>query len=698
MLSVGVHIEEGVAVRTAALSFHNGKTAFEGGFSFPLSESQDETAAALESVSVLKTVLQQYENQPARFCFALPQSRTACFMSSFPFSEKFKILKTLPFEIEEKTVFQPDSVLFDSRISSRFENGAPAGGFFSGRRRGGAPRNGPAQGLGASGFDPAGSGPGSLAKNKGRGGPGAQTGAGTHVLSFVALKENVSAFLAPLERLKIKPWLLSAEGAAFANLAEALQKAERLSFPSVGSSRRIYLHLGLKSVLTLFFENGFLKDASALNGGFEPVLREMAEKYKLSFERAQEEFNEKAFVLTAKKGFSKEQEAFSALIQKHLEPLVKDLKLRKLSFEGAAPPVSRFGGGSDGGPGGSASGSVSGSAGNDSGKEEENPLPWEIFITGPGAVIRNLSSYLSLKLSLPVYRVKPLEKTSFDCKEEDLLIATGLAMEGLKPPPWSGLNFLRSVQTGKSRFLSLPKPIFLLIFLAALAYSFVRREEAARLSERAHEVFASAAKKIAFIRESRLSEEKVRQFLRKRESRTVREDRIRHVLQSADAMDHLKTLTKHLKETAREGHLKIRLMEIDKRNVHIEGLIKESHALQLKRRIEILGEKGTLTRRPSSFADKPSSRSEGTDSKADPGVASGTDPKTDDPAAALSGAAKAPEKSAPAEAVPVTAKNRGAHTEPLAEPPLSEQSSDAEQGPGEKMIAFSYSFILRNNL
>ena len=624
MLSVGVHIEEGVAVRTAALSFHNGKTAFEGGFSFPLSESRDETAAAVELVSVLKTAFQKYENQPARFCFALPQNRTACFMSSFPFSEKFKILKTLPFEIEEKTVFQPDSVLFDSRISrseTRSETRSEKGG---GRR-------------GASAEATA---------------AGAKTGGENHVLSFVALKENVSAFLAPLERLKIKPWLLSAEGAAFANLAEAWQGAERTAFPSAGS-RRICLHLGLKSVLALFFENGFLKDVSVLNWGCEPVVREMAEKYKLSFERAQEEFNEKAFVLTAKKGFSKEQEAFSALIQNHLKPLVQALKLRKLSLESGASGGGGFGGGDSSGESGAGSGEEPAGLGD---KESKNLLPWEIFLTGPGAVIRNLSSYLSLKLSLPVYRVKLLEKVPFDCGEEDLLIATGLAMEGLKPPPWSGLNFLRSVQTEKSRFLSLPRPAFLLIFLAALFYSVVRKEEAGRLSDRAHEVFASAAKKIAFIRGNRLSEEKVREFLRKKEGRAADEERIRHVLQAKDAMDHLKTMTKHLKNTAREGNLKIRFMEIDRRRVHIEGLIEESHALQLKRRMEFLSENGKLSRRPSSFEDKPASPP--------PRPADGADSKTD-------------------------SRNESGADSAAGLPDGSE--------PG-RMTAFSYSFTLKNNL
>ena len=364
MLSVGVHIEEKEALHVVALHYKNRKPVLKEYFSIPLAPQAEEAARLLELNQALKKVQERYKNQIMRLCFALPQNYVSCFVSSFPFSEKFKILKTLPFEIEENTLFQPDNVFFDGRISSFKSQGA------------------------------------------------------SQVISFVTLKENVNNFLFPLKQLKVEPYLLSVEGAALANLLEEWEILREP--PATRPAARIYIHLGLRSSLTLFLENGKLQNVSHLNWSYEGILKEMEKKYKLSFREAQTEFKEKAFVLTETKGFAREQVAFSNLIQKHLKPLIKELALHKIFVEA---------------------------------KEKEEKQFEEIFLVGPGAAIRNLSVYLSLKLSLPVHRVNLMESLfpSHTGKPENL-IATGIAMEGLKQPPYTGLNLIHSFKSQKSSF------------------------------------------------------------------------------------------------------------------------------------------------------------------------------------------------------------------------------------------------------
>ena len=410
MLSVGVHIEEREALNVVALTYKNKKFVLEDCFSIPLASQKEETVRFLELNQALKKIQKRYKNQVVRFCFALPQNRVSCFASTFPFSEKFKILKTLPFEIEENTLFQPENVFFDGRISSFKKQGS------------------------------------------------------SQVISFVTLKENVNNFLLPLKQLKIEPYLLSVEGAALANLVEEWE-ALRES-PANHPASRIYIHLGLKSSLALFLEKGQLRNVSHFNWHYEGILKEMEKKYKLSFDEAQTEFNEKAFVLTETKGFAKEQVVFSDLVQKHLKPLIKELELHRLSMEA---------------------------------KEKEEQKFEEIFLIGPGAAIRNLSVYLSLKLSLSVHRVSLMDSLFPSHMEKpESLITTGLAMEGLKQPPYTGLNLIHSFQLRKSRFLSPRWVTLFLVFMGLFFYSFARNQEALKLADKTHEVFADVAKKICF--------------------------------------------------------------------------------------------------------------------------------------------------------------------------------------------------------
>ena len=358
MLSIGIHIEEG-CLNVAALSYKNRTFNLEDGFSIPFSSPFDERARHLELAQALKSLQEKYKNQLVRLCFALPQNQISCFASTFPFTEKFKIMKTLPFEIEENTLFQSDNVFFDGRISSPEKAGS------------------------------------------------------SEVVSFVTLKENVKNFLAPLKQLKIEPYLLSAEGSALASFVEEWNRATGSS--TVTASSQIYIHIGLKSSLGLFFKEGKLRNIFHFNWNYGVILEEMEKKYKLSFQEAQEQFFERAFVLTEREGFTREQVFFSDMIQSHLKSLIQELGLHRLSAEA---------------------------------KEETHFK--EIFLMGPGSVIKNLSAFLSLKLSLSVYRMKPMEPL-FPFKKEDPgnLIALGLAMEGLKRPPYTGLNLIHSLQKSK---------------------------------------------------------------------------------------------------------------------------------------------------------------------------------------------------------------------------------------------------------
>ena len=519
MLSIGIHIED-KELNVVALSHKNHKLTLQDCFSIPLNSPLEGAARNLELVQALKQVQEKYKNQTPRLCFALPQNRLSCFASSFPFSEKFKILKTLPFEIEENTLFKPNNVFFDGRISA---------------------------------FEKSGS---------------------SQVISFVTLKDNVKQFLTPLKQLKMEPYLLSAEGAALANLVEDWESAPKTSSIQVPS--RIYIHLGLSYSLALFFQNGKLKSLSHFKWNYEAILKEMEKTYKLTYTEAEEQFIERAFVLIEKKGFAKEQVFFSDLIQKHLKSLIQELELHKLSVEAT----------------------------------QDKPFK-EIFLMGPGAVIRNLSAFLSLKLSLPVFRLKPMESLALlhTAEKPEGLIALGLAMEGLKRPPYTGLNLIHSLQKSESKLFGKRWLAAGLIFAGLTAFSVIRSQETKELADKTHEVFAEYGKKIAFIKESRLRRDKIRNFLDERKKSFSNKEKIKETIFHPGPVDHLKTLTVQLKDLSEKGELKISHLEIDERKIYIKGFINKDFSSQFKIKLSRLGEGHSLKDLSGEVIDKPLSNS-----------------------------------------------------------------------------------------
>ena len=235
------------------------------------------------------------------------------------------------------------------------------------------------------------------------------------------LRENVKSFLQLSKHLKIKPYLLSTEGSALANLVE---KWGAINFQEQKGNHFLSIYLDFYESIVLFFEDGHLNHISTIDWGASSIVREMEKRYKLSFETARIQFSEKAFILTEQKGFTKDQIFFSSLIKKELSFLIHKLQLLKLSLE-----------------------------------TKKDLKIKEASLLGPGSVIKNISAFLSAELSFNVSRVKTLPSLPAvdfsEAKNHSFLVAWGLAMEGLKKPPYGGLNLLQAIY--KKQFSLFPK-------------------------------------------------------------------------------------------------------------------------------------------------------------------------------------------------------------------------------------------------
>ena len=500
MISIGIHIHS-YGFNIVELSLNGGSLKIENNYSHIFASQSQEEHKQITILEHLKTIEEKYKNEPVRFCYGLSQSQVSSFSIALPFKEKFKILKTLPFQIEDKSPFRYDKIFYDGRITKIVNNHS-------------------------------------------------------HVTCFVTPESNVHEFLKFSESLKTKPYLLSVEGAALANIINGW----RYDFSKKihGINNCFYIYLGFQESIVLVFKEGYLDSISNIEWGASSIIEEMAKRYKLSFEKSIDQFFEKSFILTSRKGFTKEQVFFSDLIEKKMAALIHKLKLLKLSLE------------------------------------TESKIKFEeSVILGPSSVIKNLSAYLSAETSFNFSRFKNLQDLKTfnlsEDKNQNLLIPIGLAMEGLKKPPYTGVNFLHSLD--KQKFQLIPKKwksafmgFAMGLFLFSI-YILIRNQEGQNLADKMQNIFVDYGKKIALLKESQVSVDKVKDYLKSKESLVEIEELIQKKVSKDSPIDRLKLLTETIAVES-SWELKITFLKIKDKNISIKGQIHKEFVSTLKEKLQ----------------------------------------------------------------------------------------------------------------
>ena len=375
-------------------------------------------------------------------------------------------------------------------------------------------------------------------------------------LCFVTPEDNVQEFQEFSKRLKNSPYLLSCEGSALANILEIWNKP--LSEPQNPMPHPLYIYLGMENSQALLYKNGHLNRVSVLDWSAASIIEEMKRLYKLSTQKAWEEFFNKSFILTEAKGFTKEQVFFSNLVKKQINLLVPQLNLLKMSLE----------------------------------TEKQISLSKAILF-GPGSVIKNLTAFLTAEISIPCSRLKTL--TDFpDFHLEDRAsasVAFGLALEGLKSSPYQGVNFLQSLK--KETFSLFPKKwqkvslTALLGFFIFTAYAFVRNRESSKILDNIQSVFVDYGKRLAFMKEDQVNPESIQSFLEKEKDKKKSEQLIQNELDLPNPMDHLQAIVQKI-GPASKWNLSVQYLKVEGEAVEIKGFVNRSSLEDFKSRLKSL--------------------------------------------------------------------------------------------------------------
>lgn len=241
----------------------------------------------IEILEFLQSLTASLDFTQTKVVMALRQERVSVRLKTFPFTDRLKILKSLPFELEEDLPFSFESAIYDSR-TVRF------------------------------------------------------LGAQAEVMACATPRHRVAEFMGRFQSTGLPISALSAEGLAFANCFEnwsepppQLPEAPMELEPGEAPQRplKLVIQLGHTHTLVAAFENDRLVGIRSILWGGQNVAEAIARKYEIPYIEALREMRTKAFILPSKEGASYDQIVFSDTISAQLRELGQELRLSILEIE-----------------------------------------------------------------------------------------------------------------------------------------------------------------------------------------------------------------------------------------------------------------------------------------------------------------------------------------------------------------------------
>lgn len=243
-----------------------------------------------ELIEFLRGLVSKYDPNQTQFVVGIRQDKVAVRQKTFPFTDRNKISKTLPLELEDEIPFSIENAIFDFKLQN---------------------------------INP----------------PSAE------VLAFAVKKEEIARIIQVLKECSIQADIISTEGSAFANLIEkwnepvtprstttnnvVLDEITQIAAKKVN----IVLNMGHSHTLVSIYDAGKLIAVRTVLWGGKYVGEQIAKKYNLPLSEAHKELETKGFILTKKQELSPESKAFSDIISRSVRDFIRDLQISILEIK-----------------------------------------------------------------------------------------------------------------------------------------------------------------------------------------------------------------------------------------------------------------------------------------------------------------------------------------------------------------------------
>ncbi len=246
----------------------------------------------LETIEYLRQFSASYDSANTKWVMAVAQDRVSVHQKTFPFRERPKILKSLPFELEDEIPLDIDDVVFDAKVTEY------AGQF-------------------------------------------------ADTLTVACPKDVVQDVLALAKDGGFEVDIVSVEGFALANLFEnpelpppektvplrgETDEPQRATEPA---SSRLILHLGNQRSNLLVYRGGALVAVRSLQWGGADIANEVVQTFQVPIYEAVKVLESRSFILMNSAGATKDQIHLSNTIAAAVDGLLGELRLVLLEIKSA---------------------------------------------------------------------------------------------------------------------------------------------------------------------------------------------------------------------------------------------------------------------------------------------------------------------------------------------------------------------------
>lgn len=281
MLSIGIDIGS-YSLKVAKVRSTNRGYELIHHAEYPL--SQDPTKDnQLEIIEVLRDVRRHLWEDGTNIVVGAHQHEVSFRRREFPFRERHKILRALPFELEDDIPFSAEDSVFDAKITH-----------FTGQQ--------------------------------------------AHVLACACPKEHLLKILKRVGDGGINPDIVSVDGVAGANLFEEWREAP-WEYPAGAqplpdaAQTDLVINIGHNFTTAAVIKDGYLLDIRTVDWGGKDIADTIAVRYSLHYVEALKELRRKAYILTNNEGATKEQIALSDVVKSSVDQLAQRLRLAILEMK-----------------------------------------------------------------------------------------------------------------------------------------------------------------------------------------------------------------------------------------------------------------------------------------------------------------------------------------------------------------------------
>ena len=538
MKSIGIDIGSS-SIKIAELEISGKSLSVNKVQAFPLT-SKTESDRELEIITTLKEAITFFNtDEKTKYVLGLPQDKASLRRLNFPFKEKFKILKSLPFEMEDLTPFSLEDSIYELKI---------------------------------------------LQKQR----------VMTEILAIALPKEVISQTLNTAQDCEIDPDILSLEGLALNNLFEDIfeppknsNSSEKFDEPDeeeendeTRSSNRLtiqepkkfihgeaVLNIGHDSSLLVVRADKQLQALRRINWGSKEIIKNLAYEFSIQPKEADAMLKASKGVLLKSQGTDPKDNKTSEVISKSLEKMAQKIHLTLLEIKGS-----------------------------------HRVQVHGIGLMGGMSLVNNLGPRLTQYLQVPCNRILKIKNhpdilmgSPIDFMSG---IAIGLAMEAAKRPSQPAINFrkdefskggsqLKKLWLNWNFHIKLASTSLVLFFI----YAQIRTTLSEDLALSARRSMKNTAEKILRIKKSQVSEKKLRTFLEDIEKRENLKVQIRNYTKKAPSpLKLLKSISEKAPPKSKFP-MSIKKLEIDASSVQMIGIIKTPNQIQrFAKNLEALAE------------------------------------------------------------------------------------------------------------